>query len=117
MELKAKRDGLLATLYWTQSIVERRNAMPILANVLIEAQACGIPVITSNYSSFSEIIEKDVNGIMASGTDAASLCEAMIRCITNYQTFDRDQISERTISRFSFEQIGKMLDEIYNRYF
>ena len=38
MEFKAKRDSLLATLYWTQSIVERRNTMPILANVLIEAQ-------------------------------------------------------------------------------
>ena len=38
MEIKAKRGELLATLYWTQSIVERRNTMPILANVLIEAQ-------------------------------------------------------------------------------
>ena len=38
MEIKAKRGDLLATLYWTQNIVERRNTMPILANVLIEAQ-------------------------------------------------------------------------------
>src|SRR5262245_2773626 len=38
MEIKAKRGDLLATLYWTQRIVERRNTMPILANVLIEAQ-------------------------------------------------------------------------------
>jgi DNA polymerase-3 subunit beta len=38
MEIKAKRDNLLATLYWTQSIVERRNTMPILANVLIESR-------------------------------------------------------------------------------
>src|SRR5690242_6201228 len=37
MEIRAKRDDLLATLYWTQSIVERRNTMPILANVLVEA--------------------------------------------------------------------------------
>ena len=38
MEIKATRGELLATLYWTQSIVERRNTMPILANVLIEAR-------------------------------------------------------------------------------
>src|SRR3990170_5362938 len=37
MELKAKRADFLATLYWTQGIVERRNTMPILANVLIES--------------------------------------------------------------------------------
>lgn len=38
MEIKAKRGDLLATLYWTQNIVERRNTIPILANVLITAQ-------------------------------------------------------------------------------
>ncbi|MGH7771327.1 MAG: DNA polymerase III subunit beta, partial [Candidatus Binatia bacterium] len=37
MEFKAKRADFLATLYWTQGIVERRNTMPILANVLIES--------------------------------------------------------------------------------
>lgn len=37
MEFKAKREDFLATLYWTQGIVERRNTMPILANVLIES--------------------------------------------------------------------------------
>jgi DNA polymerase-3 subunit beta len=38
MEIKAKRGDLLATLYWAQSIVERRNTMPILANALLDAQ-------------------------------------------------------------------------------
>jgi len=38
MEFKAKRGDFLATLYWSQGIVERRNTMPILANVLIEAR-------------------------------------------------------------------------------
>jgi DNA polymerase-3 subunit beta len=38
MEIKAKRGDLLATLYWAQSIVERRNTMPILANALVDAQ-------------------------------------------------------------------------------
>lgn len=37
MRIKAKRERFLDALYWTQSTVERRNTMPILANVLIEA--------------------------------------------------------------------------------
>jgi DNA polymerase III subunit beta len=48
MEIKAKRGELLATLYWTQSIVERRNTMPILANVLIEAQKNDIRVTATD---------------------------------------------------------------------
>jgi DNA polymerase III subunit beta len=48
MEFKAKRGDLLATLYWTQSIVERRNTMPILANVLLEAQKGSIRVTATD---------------------------------------------------------------------
>lgn len=48
MELKAKRGDLLATLYWTQSIVERRNTMPILGNVLIESYKGDIRVTATD---------------------------------------------------------------------
>jgi DNA polymerase-3 subunit beta len=48
MEIKAKRGDLLATLYWTQSIVERRNTMPILANVLIESQKSDIRITATD---------------------------------------------------------------------
>ena len=54
MEIKAKRGDLLATLYWTQSIVERRNTMPILANVLIEAQKSGIRLTATDLKWGSE---------------------------------------------------------------
>jgi DNA polymerase-3 subunit beta len=48
MEVKAKRGDLLATLHWTQSIVERRNTMPILADVLLEAQKGSIRITAYN---------------------------------------------------------------------
>jgi len=48
MEIKAKRGELLATLYWTQGIVERRNTMPILANVLIDAKKGSIHVTATD---------------------------------------------------------------------
>ena len=48
MEIKAKRESLLATLYWTQSIVERRNTMPILANVLFECSKGSIRVTATD---------------------------------------------------------------------
>jgi DNA polymerase-3 subunit beta len=42
MELKATRKAFLEALHWTQSTVERRNTMPILANVLIESHDGGV---------------------------------------------------------------------------
>jgi DNA polymerase-3 subunit beta len=48
MEFKAKRGDFLATLYWAQGIVERRNTMPILANVLIESNKGNIRITATD---------------------------------------------------------------------
>jgi DNA polymerase-3 subunit beta len=48
MELKVKREDFLKALYWTQSTVERRNTMPILANVLIESHGGSIRVTATD---------------------------------------------------------------------
>ena len=86
-------------------------------NVVIEAQACGLPVITSNYPTFSETVQDNVNGIIAKGKDAAALAEAMINCIKNRGKFDSDRISDNAILTYSFHRIGKMLDEVYQQCF
>jgi DNA polymerase-3 subunit beta len=48
MQIRAKRKEFLDTLYWTQSIVERRHTMPILANVLIETERGEIRVTATD---------------------------------------------------------------------
>jgi glycosyltransferase involved in cell wall biosynthesis len=86
-------------------------------NVVIEAQACGVPVITSDYPTFFETIENGVNGIIAKGKNAGALAEAMINCIADKRNFDSKRISEKAFSSYSFELIGKMFDEVYTQYF
>ena len=78
MEIKAKRGALLATLYWTQSIVERRNTMPILANVMIEAQKSGIRITATD-------LEVGVRGsvegeVVREGTVTVSAKKALRNC-------------------------------------
>lgn len=48
MEIKARREDFLGALYWIQSTVERRNTMPILANVLIEAHDDGVQLTATD---------------------------------------------------------------------
>ncbi len=48
MQIEAKRENFLGALYWAQSIVERRNTMPILANVLIESSKGDIRVTATD---------------------------------------------------------------------
>jgi len=48
MQIRAKRKEFLDALYWTQSIVERRHTMPILANVLIETNKGDVHVTATD---------------------------------------------------------------------
>jgi len=84
-------------------------------NVIIEAQACGLPVITSDYPVFYETIRNYENGIIANGKDASSLAVAMISCMA--QKFHRREISSNASQTYSFERIGSMLNEVYKGYF
>ena len=48
MEIRAKREDFLNALSRTQGTVERRNTMPILANVLIETHTSRIRVTATD---------------------------------------------------------------------
>jgi L-malate glycosyltransferase len=86
-------------------------------NVIIEAQGCGIPVITSDYPVFRETINDYENGIMAKGKDASSLAQAMVFCIENKANFDAAQIAKDAHQSYSFERIGGMLNQVYEKFF
>lgn len=88
-----------------------------LGNVVIEAQACGIPVITSDYPTFKETVQENFNGIIANGKSSKDLSEAMIRMMNNREKFNSKEISATALQRYSFERIGKMLDDVYEQYF
>jgi len=86
-------------------------------NVLIEANACGLPVIVSNYPTFREIVTDRETGLVANGNDAASLAEQMIAMIDNYAMFDGQYIANKTRSKYGFDVIGKRFNEIYEAIF
>src|SRR5438552_2201753 len=48
MEVSIKREDLVKGLYLVQGVVERRNTLPILANVLIEPAAEGIAITATD---------------------------------------------------------------------
>ena len=85
--------------------------------VVIEANACGVPVITSNYPTFSETVENYKNGIIANGMDAIALTEAMIWFEKNKNSFDARTIADTAIKKYSYQRIAKLFDEIYNNNF
>jgi glycosyltransferase involved in cell wall biosynthesis len=85
--------------------------------VAIEANACGTPVITSNYPTFNETIENYKNGIIAEGTDAAALLSAMIEFVNHRSSFNSKEIAATAAGKYSYLRIGKLFDDIYKANF
>jgi glycosyltransferase involved in cell wall biosynthesis len=85
--------------------------------VVIEAQACGVPVITSNYPVFNETVQDGINGIIADGTDAQSLTSALVEFTKCRHQFKPEIIAADTAVKYSYSRIGKMLEDLYREVF
>lgn len=80
--------------------------------VIIEALCCGVPVISSDVGGISEIIDS-ANGILVPPSNEEELFKAMITMMQNQDHFDRKQISQSAINKFSYEVVGKQIANIY----
>jgi glycosyltransferase involved in cell wall biosynthesis len=53
-----------------------RDGIP---NVLVEAMACGLPVVTTGVSGIPELVEHERNGLLVSPDDAVAVADALLR--------------------------------------
>ncbi|MBI4282440.1 MAG: glycosyltransferase [Chloroflexi bacterium] len=81
--------------------------------VLIEAMASGKPVIATACGGPQEIVNENV-GILVPPKDANALSEAIDSMLDNYTNYSPEEIANYARERFSYEAVGKMLDEIYH---
>ena len=52
MKFSIKRDLLLKSLGFVQGVVEKKNTLPILSNVLIEAKAGKLSILATDLDIF-----------------------------------------------------------------
>ena len=57
-----------------------RDGVP---NVIVEAMACGLPVITTHVGGIPEIVQHGVNGLVAAPRDVAMLAEHLTELLTD----------------------------------
>lgn len=58
-----------------------RDGIP---NVLVEAMACGLPVVSTRVSGIPELITDGIDGILVDPHDPAALAEAIARLLTDH---------------------------------
>ena len=84
--------------------------------VLIEANACGIPVIVPDTKLMHEIVENNVNGILVHPASSSALAEALINFSKIKDSFSKQKIAAHAAAKYSYARVGKMYSEIYSRY-
>lgn len=82
--------------------------------VLIEAMACGLPVVASDIPGYRAVVEDGVQGVLTPPRDAASLARALLDLIEDDAR--REAMAEAALARsrvFSWERLVEGVEEAY----
>jgi glycosyltransferase involved in cell wall biosynthesis len=99
--------------------IKKSNALILYSNyetfgcVVIEANACGIPVIVSDIPVFHETVEEGLNGSVVTPNDPAALAEKIMAIIKGNSNFDSSLIARKTARTYSYEAVGKQFSDWY----
>lgn len=80
--------------------------------VIAEALVTGLPVVSSNVNGIPEHVNSD-NGILVKPKDEKGLLKALNTMLDNYQNYKPELLRAYGIKHFSYEEVGKKFDEIY----
>jgi glycosyltransferase involved in cell wall biosynthesis len=89
-----------------------REGMP---KTLIEAAACGRPIVTSNVPGCREVVLDGVNGLLVPARDAGALAEALLKLLREPEIRKEMGIRSRKIAEeeFSMELVIARTFEVY----
>jgi len=76
---------------------------------VVEAMACGTPVIAMRRGSMPELIEHGVNGFLVDSVEEA------VAAIDRVETLDRARVRETVVQRFSVERMADAYLQLYAR--
>ena len=88
-----------------------------MPNTVLEAMACGLPIVGTQASGLQELVCDDVNGYLVPIRDPEALAEALARLINN--GFERRRMGRESRRRaereFAWEYIARQYVEVYEQ--
>lgn len=81
--------------------------------VIIEANACGIPVILSNLNVFHELVEEGNNGVFVQQDDPKALADAIRIFVEGKILFNYKQIAAEAKNKCGYGTVAKAFLELY----
>jgi len=105
-----------ADLFVLPSIVDSQGNTEGLGVVLLEAMACGIPVIASNAGGITDIIIHNETGLLFNEKDTEKIAELINFSMENKQQMAKIAINGLDLVKvnFSWEKIAELYLNVYN---
>jgi glycosyltransferase involved in cell wall biosynthesis len=108
---RREKDDVVATL--------RRGRFLVLPSLtenlpvsIIEAMACGLPVVASDVGGIRELVDEGT-GVLVPPADPRALGTALDSMLDHHGDYDADAIARRARDRFSLPVIGDTWDRLY----
>ena len=104
-------------LFVLPSIVDSQGNTEGLGVVLLEAMACGLPVIASDVGGISDIIQNGETGILVNEKDVSGLVEAITLFVDekNFKNFLILNGSKKIRNHFDWKIISRRHIECYEK--
>ena len=85
-----------------------------LPTVIMEAMACGVPVIATDIPGTNEIVQDGITGWLVPEKNPDRIAEAIIFALDNHQARERVcQNAKKNLNRYSIEEVARQYSDLY----
>ena len=106
----------LPDIYRDSNVFILPSVMEGMPSVVLQAMACGLPIIASKVKGFEEVLEENVNGLLAEYNDEIAFANAIEQLIKSPDLLNK--MSENSFEKskqFSWQTIAEKYLELYEK--
>jgi glycosyltransferase involved in cell wall biosynthesis len=107
-------ERLMAVVYAACDVFIMPSREDNLPNVMLEALACGTPVIATPVGGIKDVVIQDFNGLLTQGVTAEDLYQALLKFSGRNSKFNRAHIREDFLKKYTIEKQVSAYLELYS---